>query len=704
MNKIAISLVILMFLNTGCQNQKKTEMRNNPLLTEWNTPYGVPPFNLIETNDYLPAFEVGMDEHNQEIDAILNNTEAPSFENTIVALDQSGELLTRVDNVFSNLNSANTNPEMQKIAKEVSPMLSAHYDDIQLNEGLFQKVKAVFNQKEELELTTEQAMLLTKTYERFVRGGANLPKEQKEEFKEINKQLGLLSLAFRENQLAETNNFKLIIEDEANLSGLPDGAIAAAAETAETEGLSGKWVFTLQKPSLIPFITYSDKRELREQLFNGYIMRGNNGNDYDNKAIVNQMVNLRLDRAKLLGYKNHAAYILDNNMAKTPEKVYDLIESLMTAALPVAKEEAIELQKMIDTEGGGFQLEPWDWWYYAEKLKKEKYAFDDEALRPYFQLENVKQGAFNVAGKLYGLQFVLRNDIPVYHPDAMAYEVQEADGSTLGILYMDFFPRESKRGGAWMTSFRKQYVEDGENVIPIIQVVCNFSKPTGDTPALLSFDEASTLFHEFGHALHGLLSDCNYVTLSGTSVSRDFVELPSQVMENWAAEPEVLAMYARHYQTGEIIPDELLQKMKNASHFNQGFTTVEFMSAAILDMDWHTITENQDFDVMEFESKSLENMHMIPEIVVRYRSPYFAHIFAGGYSSGYYSYAWAEVLDADAFEAFKENGIFDKITATAFRENVLSKGGTDDPMKLYVQFRGQEPTIDAMLERKGLKE
>ncbi len=704
MNKIAISLVMFMLLNISCQNQKKTKMRNNPLLTEWNTPYGAPPFNLIETDDYLPAFEVGMEEHNQEIDAILNNNEAPSFENTIVALDQSGELLTRVDNVFSNLNSANTNPEMQKIAKEVSPMLSAHYDDIQLNEGLFQKVKAVFNQKEELELTTEQAMLLTKTYERFVRGGANLPKEQKEEFKEINKQLGLLSLAFRENQLAETNNFKLIIEDEANLSGLPDGAIAAAAETAETEGLSGKWVFTLQKPSLIPFITYSDKRELREQLFNGYIMRGNNGNDYDNKAIVNQMVNLRLDRAKLLGYKNHAAYILDNNMAKTPEKVYDLIESLMTAALPVAKDEALELQKMIDAEGGGFQLEPWDWWYYAEKLKKEKYAFDDEALRPYFQLENVKQGAFNVAGKLYGLQFLLRNDIPVYHPDAMAYEVQEADGSTLGILYMDFFPRESKRGGAWMTSFRKQYVEDGENVIPIIQVVCNFSKPTGDTPALLSFDEASTLFHEFGHALHGLLSDCNYVTLSGTSVSRDFVELPSQVMENWAAEPEVLAMYARHYQTGEIIPDELLQKMKNASHFNQGFTTVEFMSAAILDMDWHTITENQDFDVMEFESKSLENMHMIPEIVVRYRSPYFAHIFAGGYSSGYYSYAWAEVLDADAFEAFKENGIFDKATATAFRENVLSKGGTDDPMKLYVQFRGQEPTIDAMLERKGLKD
>jgi peptidyl-dipeptidase Dcp len=703
MNKIAISLVVLMFLNMSCQNQKKTEMRNNPLLAEWNTPYGVPPFNLIETNDYLPAFEAAMEDHNQEVDAIVKNMETPSFENTIVALDESGVLLSRVDNVFSNLNSANTNQEMQKLAKEVSPLLSAHYDDIQLNKDLFQKVKAVYEQKEVFDLTTEDSMLLTKTYERFVRGGANLPKDKKEEFKKINKELGLLSLAFRENQLAETNDFKLVIENKADLSGLPEGVVAAAAETAEENKLPGKWVFTLQKPSLIPFITYSDKRNLREQLFKGYIMRGNNNNEHDNKTIVNQMVNLRLDRARLLGYESHAAYILDNNMAKTPEKVYDLIGSLMEAALPVAKEEAIELQKMIDAEGGNFQLHPWDWWYYAEKLKKEKYAFDDEALRPYFQLENVKQGAFDVAGKLYGLKFIPRNDIPVYHPEAMAYEVQEADGSTQGILYMDFFPRESKRSGAWMTSFRKQYKKDGENVIPIISLVCNFSKPTGDKPALLSFEEASTLFHEFGHSLHGLLSDCNYVTLSGTSVARDFVELPSQVMENWAAEPEVLAMYARHYQTGEIIPDELIQKMKNASHFNQGFSTVEFMSAAILDMDWHTITENQDFDVMEFENKSLENMHMIPQIVVRYRSPYFAHIFAGGYSAGYYSYAWAEVLDADAFEAFKEHGIFDKATAMAFRENVLSKGGTDDPMKLYIRFRGQEPSIDAMLKRKGLK-
>ncbi len=703
MKNLTFALAVLLLISFGCQNQKKPEMKINPLLQSWNTPYGVPPFDKIETDDFLPAFKSALAIHNREIEAILSNNEAPSFENTIATLDRSGELLDRVDNVFNNLNSANTNPEMQKLAQEISPMITAHFDDIRLDKRLFKRIKTVHDQRENLNLTTEQAMLLTKTYERFVRGGANLPDDQKEKFREINKQLGLLSLTFRENQLAETNDFKLIIENEADLSGLPEGVIAAAAETAEADSLPGKWVFTLQKPSLIPFITYSDKRELREKLFKGYINRGNNNNAHDNKDIVNKMVNLRLDRARMLGYDNHAAYVLDNNMAKTPDKVYELIGSLMEAALPVAKDEAVALQKMIDAGGGGFELQPWDWWYYAEKLKKERYAFDDEVLRPYFQLENVRQGVFDVAGKLYGLKFVQRDDLPVYHPDVEVYEVQESNDSTLGILYMDFFPRESKRSGAWMTSFRKQYKRDGKNVIPVIQVVCNFSKPTGDTPALLSFEEASTLFHEFGHALHGLLSDCNYVTLSGTAVSRDFVELPSQIMENWAADPQVLKMYARHYKTGEPIPEELIQKMKNASHFNQGFVTVEFISAALLDMDWHTITENRDFDVMEFERKSLENMHMIPQIVVRYRSPYFAHIFAGGYSAGYYSYAWAEVLDADAFEAFKENGIFDTATANSFRENLLSKGGTEDPMKLYVRFRGKEPTIDAMLKRKGLK-
>ena len=698
-----LALLTIVILFSACQDQKKTEMKENPFFVEWNTPFGVPPFDVIEVDDYLPAIIGAIDSHDQEIDRIVENSEPATFENTIVALDRSGESLRRVNSVFSNLNSANTSDEMQKIAKDISPLLSAHRDNIVLNEELFKRVKAVYDQKDEIDLTVEDNMLLTKAYERFVRGGANLPDDQKERFRKINKELSLLSLQFRENQLAETNNFKLVIENEEDLSGLPESVIAAAAETAEKDGHQGNWVFTLHKPSLIPFITYADNRDLREYLFKGYINRGNNNNKHDNKAIVNDMVNLRLERANMLGFENHAAYVLDDNMAKTPDKVYDLIGGLMEAALPVAKKEAVALQEMINAEGGDFKLQPWDWWYYAEKLKKEKYAFDDEVLRPYFQLENVRQGVFDVASKLYGLQFVERTDLPLYHPDAVAYEVQEEDGSTQAILYMDFFPRESKRSGAWMTSFRKQYKTDGKNVIPVIQVVTNFSKPTADKQALLSFDEASTLFHEFGHALHGMLSDCNYVTLSGTSVPRDFVELPSQIMENWAADPQVLPIYAKHYETGEPIPDELIRKMKNASHFNQGFATVEFMSAALLDMDWHTITKKQDFDVMEFENKSLENMHMIPEIVVRYRSPYFAHIFAGGYSSGYYSYAWAEVLDADAYEAFKENGIFDKATADAFRDNILSKGGTEDPMKLYVRFRGKKPSIDAMLERKGLK-
>lgn len=695
-------LAIITFLLSSCDTKNEKEMTDNPLLIEWNTPFGVPPFDLIQNQDYLPAYKEAISEHNKEIKSISNLKEEPNFENTIAALDYSGELLARVDNVFENINEAHTNPELQEIAKEVAPLLSAHNDDIWLNEKLFTRVKAINDKKDELGFTTEEIYLLKKTYDNFVRGGANLPSDKKDEFREINTQLSLLSIKFGENLLAETNNFKLVIEDNNDLSGLSESVIAAAAETAKSQGMDGKWIFTLHKPSLIPFITYADNRENREYLFKGYIERGNNGNDHDNKSIVNDMVNLRLERANMLGFETHADYILDQNMAKSPEMVYDLIGNLMEAALPVAIEEVAELQILIDKEGGIFKLEPWDWWYYAEKLKKEKYAFDDEALRPYFVLDNVKQGMFTVANKLYGLQFVERTDLPVYHPDVITYEVKEADETTIGILYMDFFPRESKRGGAWMTSFRKQYKKNGENILPVIQMVCNFTKPTADKPSLLSFDEASTLFHEFGHALHGLLSNCTYVGISGTAVSRDFVELPSQIMENWASHPEVLKIYALHYETGEPIPDELVEKMKNASYFNQGFITVEFMSAALLDMDWHTITEKQEFDVIEFENTSLENMDLIPEIIVRYRSPYFAHIFAGGYSAGYYSYAWAEVLDADAFEAFVENGIFDKATATAFRENVLSKGGTDDPMKLYVQFRGQEPNPDAMLKRKGL--
>jgi len=703
MIKKILMLAVLVTMFGSCQEIMQTKMEDNPLIETWNTPYQVPPFDVITVDEYLPAYEYAIRLHDKEIDSITKNPEAATFENTLVAFDQSGELLRNIDNLFDNLNSANTSDELQKVAKEVAPLVSAHKDNIMLNKALFHRIKTVYDQKENLDLTTEQHQLLTKTYDEFVRGGANLTEEQKERFREVNKQLSVLSLEFREHNLAETNNFRLVIENEKDLSGLPESVISAAAETALSMDLQGKWVFTLHKPSLIPFLTYADNRDMREYLFKGYINLGNNNNEFDNKAIVNKMVNLRLERANMLGFKNHAAYVLDENMAKTPEKVHELLGELMEAALPVAEKEANDLQALIDAEGGDFKLQPWDWWYYAEKLKKEKYSFDDELLRPYFQLENVRQGAFDVAGKLYGLQFIQREDIPVYHPDAKVYEVMDTDGSTLGILYMDFYPRKSKRSGAWMTAFRKQHKVDGKNIIPVIQVVTNFSKPTGDKPALLSMEEASTLFHEFGHALHGLLSDCNYVSLSGTDVPRDFVELPSQIMENWAADPLVLAMYARHYQTGAPIPDELIAKMKEASHFNKGFETVEFISAALLDMDWHTITENKDYDVMEFEKRSLQNMKMIPEIVVRYRSPYFAHIFAGGYSAGYYSYAWAEVLDADAFEAFKENGIFDSATALSFRRNVLSKGGTDDPMNLYVQFRGKEPTIDAMLERKGLK-
>lgn len=467
----------------------------------------------------------------------------------------------------------------------------------------------------------------------------------------------------------------------------------------------GKWVFTIQKPSMIPFLQYADNRDLREKIFTAYIEKGNHDDELDNKEMVSKMVSLRVEKANILGYKTHADFILEENMAKKPENVYALLNKVMSAALPVAKIEAASLQKMINKDGGDSKLNPWDWWYYAEKLRKAKYDLDEAELRPYFELENVRKGLFIVVNKLFGLQFVELNDIPLPHPDAKAFEVKEADGSHVGVLYMDFYPRESKRGGAWMSNYREQYVKDGEKVYPVITTVFNFTKPAGDEPSLLSFEEVSTMYHEFGHALHGLLSNCTYEGVSGTNVARDFVELPSQIMENWASAPENIKLYAKHYKTGETIPDELIEKLVNSSHFNQGFVTVEYLSASFLDMDWHTVTKPQDFDVNAFEKNAMDNIGLISEIVVRYRSPYFSHIFAGGYSSGYYGYIWAEVLDADAFEAFKETGdIFDKNTANAFRKNILEKGGTEDPMELYVKFRGSEPGIEPLLKRRGLKE
>lgn len=702
MKNLVIIFALGLFILSCTSNQQKEQMNENPFFSEYGTPYEVPDFDRIEPADFMPAFLDGMKLQMEEIDAIVKNNEEPTFENTIVAKDQSGEFLIRVSSVFYNLSSAFTSDEIKAIAKEIAPLLSAHHDNISLNEKLFARVKVVFEKKDELGLDTEQMMLLDKTYKNFVRGGANVEASHKERFREINKELSLLSVQFGENLLSETNEFQLVIEDEAYLAGLPQYVVDMGADDAKANDLEGKWLFSLHKPSMIPFLQYAANRELRKELFEAYINRGNNNDDNDNKTIASRIAALRVERANLLGYESHAGYVLDENMAKTPDRVYGLLDQVWEAALPMATQEAVALQALIDEEGEQFKLEAWDWWYYSEKLRKQKYDLDDEQLKPYFELSNVQEGMFDVAYKLWGLTFKERFDIPKPHVDAQAYEVFDTDGSHQAILYMDFFPRQSKRPGAWMSSYRKQYVKDGEFVSPVITMVMNFSKPTGDSPSLLTFEEVSTMFHEFGHALHGMLSDCNYQMLSGTSVSRDFVELPSQIMENWAGEPEVLKAYAKHYKTGEVIPDDLIAKMEASSHFNQGFATVEFTAAAYLDMAWHSLTQPTEVDALVFEQETLKNIGLIPEIVVRYRTPYFAHIFSGGYSSGYYAYQWAEVLDADAFEAFKETSMFDQATATAFRTNILEKGGTDDPMTLYVRFRGAEPSTDAMLKRKGL--
>ena len=700
---LALSLFIAgMMISCTPSSQTKMENTENPFFKAFGTPFETPAFDKIENKHFLPAFQEGISIREKEIDAIVSNSDAATFENTVVALDRSGDLLASVSGVFYNLTSANTNEELQAIAKEVSPLLTTHYDNILLNEKLYLRVKAVWDQRETLGLNTEQSILLEKTYKQFERGGASLPPEKQAILREINKELSMLSLQFGDNLLAETNKFKLVIDNQEDLAGLPQFLIDAAADAAKEDSLDGKWLFTLHAPSRYPFLQFSAKRDLREEVLKAYINRGNNNDQYDNKAIASKMASLRVKRAQLLGYPSHADYILEENMAKNPQAVYDFLNKVWVAAVPVAKQERTEMQALIDAEGGNFKLEAWDWWYYAEKVRKQKYDLDEEALKPYFSLENVRLTMFDVATRLFGITFEERNDIPKYHPEVRPFEVKDADGSHLGILYMDFFPRASKEGGAWMNNYREQYMVGDSAVRPIITMVCNFTKSSGDTPSLLTFEEVSTLFHEFGHALHGMLSKCTYRRISGTSVARDFVELPSQIMENWAADPEVMKMYGKHYQTGEQIPQELIDKIQASKHFNQGFATVEYMSACYLDMDWHTLKDTVEQDVLGFEGASMEKIGLIPEIVVRYRSPYFSHIFAGGYSSGYYSYLWAEVLDADAFQAFKETSLFDPATAMAFRNNILARGGTEDPMKLYVQFRGKEPDVTAMLKRKGL--
>ena len=676
--------------------------QENPFYQPYDTPFEVPAFDKIKLEHYMPAFEKGIAGQKKEVEAIRDNKEAPTFANTVEALETSGQLLLRVSDVFFNLNAAETNDEMQAIARDVAPKLSALNDDIYLDPKLYARVKAVYDKRTKLKLTPEQLRLLTEQHKSFVRGGANLSEADKKTFREINERLSVLELKFGENILAEENNYKLVIDDQADLVGLPDNVVAGAAEAATKAGLEGKWIFTLHRPSIEPFLTYSQRRDLREKIYRAYCERGNNGSELDNKEILREEATLRAKRANLLGYKSHAAYELEDNMAKTPDNVFKLLDQLWTPALARAVSERDAMQKMIDAEGGKFKLASWDWWYYAEKVKKQRYEFDDSVLRPYFVLDNVRQGAFDVANKLWGITFTERFDLPKYNDEVRTFEVKDRDGTHLAVYYVDYHPRPGKRNGAWMNEYRRQSDVGGKMIHPVVANVSNVSRATAEEPALLSLDEVATLFHEFGHALHGMLSNVTYGSLSGTNVARDFVEMPSQVFENWATQPEVLKMYAKHYKTGATIPDDLIAKMNNAKLFNQGFATVEYLAASYLDMDWHTLTGEAPADVIGFETTRMNDLGLIPEIVPRYRSPYFRHIFAGGYSAGYYSYIWAEVVDADAFQAFKEKGLFDQDTAARFRKYILSAGGTDDPMVLYKKFRGREPEIGPLLERRGL--
>jgi len=678
--------------------------RDNPFFSDYKTPFQVPPFDKIDSTDYLPAFLEGIKQHNAEIDAIISNSAAPDFANTILAFDKSGKLLTKVSKVFYNLNEAETSKQLQAIARQLSPIVSKHGDDIALNEKLFAKIKVVYEKRKAMNLDSQQLRVVEKYFRDFERQGANLSLETKDQLRKLNAELSMLSLTFGENLLAETNeNFKLVITDKKDLSGLPQGVIDGAAETANEKGMNGKWVFTLSKPSMIPFIQYAKNRGLREQIYRAYFMRGNNGNKNDNKETVAKIVKLRVEKARLLGYASYAAYIVDDNMAKTPGNVNEFLGKLWSASLPVAKKEVAEMQKIIDREGGNFKLQSWDWWYYAEIIHKEKYSLDESELKPYFSLSNVRDGMFLVANNLYGITFTKRTDLPVYQKDVETYEVKEADGSHLGVLYLDYYPRDGKRGGAWCTDFQSAGWENGKKVDPVVSVTCNFTKPTADTPSLLSWDETTTLFHEFGHALHGLFTVGKYTRTAG-NVPQDYVEMPSQINENWAGEPAVLKSYAKHYKTGEPIPDNLIEKIQNSALFNQGFETVEYLAASILDMSYHGITEPKDIDVLKFESEEMKKIGLISEIIPRYRSTYFAHIFGGGYAAGYYVYIWAAVLDADAFDAFKSSGdIYNKTLAAKFRKYCLAESGNDEGMVQYRKFRGKDPSIDPLLKRRGLK-
>ncbi|RHJ90388.1 M3 family metallopeptidase [Parabacteroides bouchesdurhonensis] len=705
MNKMLMAAGLAVMLG-ACSSSNKGDVADttsNPFFTEYTTPFGVPPFDKIEVAHYKPAFLKGIEEQSKEIDAIVNNSEAPTFENTIVAFDQSGELLKKVSYAFNGQSSVNTTEEIQALEQELSPLLSKHQDDIRMNPGLFARIKAVYESPASSGFDKEQKKLLEKTYKDFVRGGANLDADKQAKLRELNEKISILELTFGQNVLKETNAFQLIVDKKEDLSGLPETSIAAAASAAKNADMDGKWLFTLHNPSVMPFLQYADNRALREKIFKGYTNRGNNNNANDNKDVVKQLVTARLEKAKLMGDDDFAAFVLEDRMAKDEQNVYKLLNQIWTPALAKAKDELADINAEIKKEGGNFEAEGWDWRYYFEKAKKTKFDMDENEIRPYLELNNVRNGAFYVANKLYGVTFTEIKDIPKPDADAMAFECKDKDGTHLGVLYMDFFTRPGKSAGAWCGSYRSQTYKDGKRLAPVVTTVFNFSKPEEGKPALLSADEAETVFHEFGHALHSLFRDVHYYGVSG--VPRDFVELPSQVMEHWVFEPEVLKVYAKHYQTGEVIPQAIVDKIIKSGKYGQGFATTEYVAASLLDMDYHILKEiPADFNVEAFEANVMNKRGLIRQIPPRYRTTYFKHTMEGGYTAGYYSYIWAEVLDADAFEAYKETGdIFNQEVAGKFRTYILTPGGIDDAMVMYVNFRGKEPGIDPLLKNRGLK-
>jgi len=693
---LLIVFAMLAFCFSGCKTVSEKDL-SNPFFSEFNTPFNVPPFEKIMAKHYMPAFEQGIAEARKDIEGIVNSKEEPTFENTVAKYDRAGELLSKVMNVFFAQTSANTNDSLQNLQIEISPKFAGFMDEILMNAGLFQRIKAVYENQSQYNLTAEQKFNLENLYKKFVRNGANLNGADQDSLKSLNQRLSVLTVKFSQNVLAETNNYMLLL-DKKDLTGLPESVVAAAENAAKEAGKEDKYAFTTQRPSIFPFMTYSPDRELRREIFHAYTNRGNNGNENDNNRILEEIVSLRAERAKLLGYKTHANVILEPRMAKNPENVLSLLNGLWEKAIPVAKGEVAEMQKIIDREKGNFKLEPSDWWYYAEKLRKEKYDLDDNELRPYFELDNVRDGFFTVAGKLFGITFTAINNIPLPHPDAQAFEVKDADETHLGVLYMDFYPRESKQQGAWCGTYRSYHLADGKPVTPVVTTVFNFTAPAGNQPALLSLDEALTLYHEMGHALDALFNKSTYMN---TYIAWDFVELPSQLMEHWALEPLVLNMYAKHWQTNEAIPANLVQKIRNSGYFNQGFDNVEVLAASLLDMALHTLEAPARIELQKFEKEYFDKTGLLPQIVSRYRSTYFTHI-TGEYDAGYYSYTWAAVLDNDAYDAFSEKGIFDQATAESYRKNILEKNGTMDAMQMFVNFRGREPQIEPLLKNRGL--